>query len=129
MASSRNSAPVDDAVAAVTTAVADALDGYVASGRAALRVALSGGIDSMVLLDALTGVSAGRSLKLSAVHVHHGLSPNADQWARFCAEQCASRIGAAVGASAAPGAQVRAKPRSAGARRAIRAFHVMRRRM
>ncbi|HMI11071.1 MAG TPA: tRNA lysidine(34) synthetase TilS, partial [Bradyrhizobium sp.] len=45
----------------------------------------------MVLLDALTSVSADRSVKLSAVHVHHGLSPNADHWARFCAEQCASR--------------------------------------
>ena len=45
----------------------------------------------MVLLDALTSVSAGRSLEVSAVHVHHGLSPNADHWARFCAEQCASR--------------------------------------
>jgi tRNA(Ile)-lysidine synthase len=45
----------------------------------------------MVLLDALVHVSAGRPLQLSAVHVHHGLSPNADQWVRFCAEQCASR--------------------------------------
>ena len=45
----------------------------------------------MVLLDALVHVSAGRQLKLSAVHVHHGLSANADRWARFCAEQCASR--------------------------------------
>lgn len=45
----------------------------------------------MVLLDALTSVSAGHSLEVSAVHVHHGLSPNADHWARFCAEQCASR--------------------------------------
>jgi len=45
----------------------------------------------MVLLDALTSVSASRSLTVSAVHVHHGLSPNADYWARFCAEQCASR--------------------------------------
>jgi tRNA(Ile)-lysidine synthase len=90
MASSRNSAPADDAVVEVTTAVADALDGYVASD-ARLAVAISGGIDSMVLLDALTRVSASRSLKVSAVHVHHGLSPNAEHWAHFCAEQCASR--------------------------------------
>jgi tRNA(Ile)-lysidine synthase len=45
----------------------------------------------MVLLDALSHVAAGRSLAVSAAHVHHGLSPNADHWARFCAEQCASR--------------------------------------
>ncbi len=77
-------------VASVTTAVADALDAYVAS-NARVAVAISGGIDSMVLLDALVHVSVGRPLRLSAVHVHHGLSPNADRWARFCAEQCASR--------------------------------------
>src|SRR3984893_6055896 len=88
MANTRNSAPVDDAVVAV--AVADALDAYVASD-ARVAIALSGGIDSMVLLDAMVHVSAGRQLKVSAVHVHHGLSPNADDWARFCAEQCASR--------------------------------------
>ena len=90
MANTRNSAPVDDAFVAVTTAVADALDAYVASD-AQIAIALSGGIDSMVLLDALVHVSAGRQLKLSAVHVHHGLSPNADDWARFSTEQCASR--------------------------------------
>jgi tRNA(Ile)-lysidine synthase len=90
MANTRNSAPADDGVVAVTTAVADALDAYVAPGTR-IAVALSGGVDSMVLFDALAHVSAGRSLELSAVHVHHGLSPNADQWARFCANECASR--------------------------------------
>jgi len=80
----------NDAVVEVITAVEDALDAYVASD-ARVAVALSGGIDSMVLLDALVHVSLDHSLQLSAIHVHHGLSPNADQWARFCAEQCASR--------------------------------------
>jgi tRNA(Ile)-lysidine synthase len=84
------SAVGDDALVAVITAVADALDAYVAS-EARVAVALSGGMDSMVLLDALVHASAARQLKLSAVHVHHGLSPSADHWARFCAEQCASR--------------------------------------
>jgi tRNA(Ile)-lysidine synthase len=79
-----------DSVFAVATAVADALDAYLAPD-ASIAIALSGGIDSMVLLDALTHVVAGRPLRLSAVHVHHGLSPNADGWANFCAEQCASR--------------------------------------
>jgi len=45
----------------------------------------------MVLLDALAHVAAGRQLEISAIHIHHGLSPNADRWARFCAEQCAAR--------------------------------------
>jgi tRNA(Ile)-lysidine synthase len=53
-----------------------------------LCVAYSGGIDSSVLLHAL--VSARNSAvgdakcQLSAVHVHHGLSPNADVWAMHC---------------------------------------------
>jgi tRNA(Ile)-lysidine synthase len=54
-------------------------------------VALSGGRDSMVLLDAMATVASGRPLALSAVHVHHGLSPNADRWADFCAAECARR--------------------------------------
>ncbi len=44
----------------------------------------------MVLLDALAHIAKDRPLELSAVHVHHGLSANADDWARFCAERCAS---------------------------------------
>jgi tRNA(Ile)-lysidine synthase len=47
-------------------------------------VGLSGGVDSVVLLHAL----AAEKLDLRAAHVHHGLSPNADQWARFCERLC-----------------------------------------
>lgn len=32
--------------------------------------------------------SSGLPVILSAVHVHHGISPNADAWAAFCAEFC-----------------------------------------
>ena len=58
-----------------------------------LRVAigLSGGRDSMVLLDALAAVGPGHAVSLSAVHVHHGISPNANAWAEFCAVECARR--------------------------------------
>ncbi len=45
----------------------------------------------MVLLDALATAAASHSFKLSAIHVNHGLSPNAQAWSRFCAEQCAMR--------------------------------------
>jgi tRNA(Ile)-lysidine synthase len=48
-----------------------------------VAVGLSGGVDSVVLLHALS-----RYLPLRAVHVHHGLSPNADAWARFCRGLC-----------------------------------------
>ncbi len=58
--------------------------------NARLCVALSGGRDSLVLLHALSGLmsSAGLPGILTAVHVHHGMSPNADAWAGFCAEFC-----------------------------------------
>lgn len=56
---------------------------------ARLCVALSGGVDSVVLLHALDRLRRSRlSFTLSAVHVHHGLSANADAWARFCRELC-----------------------------------------
>ena len=45
----------------------------------------------MALLDALSTLAPELGLTLSALHVHHGLSANADAWARFCGEQCARR--------------------------------------
>ena len=54
-------------------------------------VGLSGGRDSVALLHALATVRARTpSLELSALHVHHGLSAKADQWAEFCAALCHS---------------------------------------
>lgn len=53
-------------------------------------VGLSGGRDSVVLLHSLSQLasSEGGAMNLSAVHVHHGISPNADAWADFCVELC-----------------------------------------
>ena len=45
----------------------------------------------MVLLELLYRSSAIFNLQLSAIHVHHGLSPNADQWAEFCESHCEAR--------------------------------------
>ncbi len=56
-----------------------------------LRVALSGGVDSVVLLHLLSKLAAEFPFQLSAVHVHHGLSANADDWADFCMVFCARR--------------------------------------
>jgi tRNA(Ile)-lysidine synthase len=50
---------------------------------ARLRVALSGGVDSVVLLHLLAQIAPQFPFTLSAVHVHHGLSPKADAWAEF----------------------------------------------
>lgn len=55
-----------------------------------LTVGLSGGCDSVVLLHLLARL--GYPGRLDAIHVHHGLSPNADAWAQFCADYCA-RLG------------------------------------
>lgn len=45
------------------------------------KVALSGGLDSVVLLHLF---SRFVNKSVSAHHVHHGLSENADHWATFC---------------------------------------------
>lgn len=52
-------------------------------------VGLSGGVDSVVLLHLLAQARKAYGLTLTAVHVHHGLSPYADDWADFCAKLCA----------------------------------------
>lgn len=46
---------------------------------------LSGGMDSMVLLQLMTQAFRGR---VRAVHVHHGLSANADSWVAHCQQLC-----------------------------------------
>jgi len=61
--------------------VARLLSEYKATQK--IVVALSGGIDSVVLLDALSK-SGIENVRVIAVHVHHGLSPLADDWLTFC---------------------------------------------
>jgi len=58
---------------------------------AAVCVGFSGGVDSAVLLDAAAREAKRQSRALSAVHVHHGLSPNADRWTAACERFCAAR--------------------------------------
>lgn len=53
-----------------------------------LLLAYSGGLDSSVLLHLLYQVNKALPFQLSAQHVHHGLSPNADAWSDFCANTC-----------------------------------------
>ncbi|MBV8049376.1 MAG: tRNA lysidine(34) synthetase TilS [Paludibacterium sp.] len=58
---------------------------------AAIEVGLSGGLDSMVLLDLLWRCREQRHFHLCAVHVHHGLSPHADEWVAHCRAACQAR--------------------------------------
>ncbi|MCG7563495.1 tRNA lysidine(34) synthetase TilS [Pseudoalteromonas sp. McH1-42] len=54
-----------------------------------LTVALSGGVDSMVLLHLCHHyVQIHPHLALQAIYVDHGLSPNSLQWQTFCQAQC-----------------------------------------
>ncbi len=53
-----------------------------------LLLGYSGGLDSCVLLHALCQLRQSLSFQLTAMHVHHGLSPNADNWATFCRDEC-----------------------------------------
>lgn len=55
---------------------------------ARLRAALSGGVDSVVLLSLLAEMAPRFPFELSALHVHHGLNPKADAWAEHCLNLC-----------------------------------------
>lgn len=57
-----------------------------------LIVGLSGGVDSVVLLHALSVVQRCEPNlpEISAVYINHGLSPNADLWQQFCSTFCES---------------------------------------
>lgn len=52
---------------------------------AQFTIALSGGLDSIVLLHLFSRLKAQ---VVTAHHIHHGLSKNADNWVSFCKRQC-----------------------------------------
>jgi len=53
-----------------------------------IEAALSGGLDSVVLLHLLSRLTGRLNIKLTAVHVHHGLQDEADGWLEFCRDYC-----------------------------------------
>jgi tRNA(Ile)-lysidine synthase len=67
----------------------EALDqaGLAAPGTV-LLAAVSGGADSVAMLRALSALAAGRSLRVVAAHLHHGIRPEADGDADFVHALC-----------------------------------------
>lgn len=71
----------------VVRSVTDCLTRHVRCSQV-LSVAYSGGLDSTVLLHAVKGIVSALNVRLSSIHVHHGLSMNADAWADHCERNC-----------------------------------------
>ncbi len=59
-----------------------------AASAATLKVAYSGGLDSTVLLHALAGLRPAHRWRLEAVHIQHGLHPQAEAWLDQCRRFC-----------------------------------------
>lgn len=57
---------------------------------AKIVLALSGGVDSRVMLHMLRRYTEHDEMDLIAVHVNHGLSSNASRWAEQCRQWCAA---------------------------------------
>ena len=82
MASSRNSSS-----SSLADGVAAALQPVVKPGSH-LVVGLSGGMDSVTLLAILADLAGLFRFSLRALHINHGISPNAPAWAQFCQDLC-----------------------------------------
>ncbi|EJN09062.1 tRNA(Ile)-lysidine synthetase [Herbaspirillum sp. YR522] len=68
--------------------VMQALQASLGSPATTLALAYSGGLDSSVLLDAAAVLAARDGSRLIALHVHHGLSTDADGWLAHCRARC-----------------------------------------
>jgi len=91
MANSRKSRSPnrEGGIAAAYERALGAILARVAVSGPALRIgiAFSGGLDSSVLLELASRHAAAHNLALTAFHVHHGLSPNADAWMGQCGRE------------------------------------------
>lgn len=70
--------------------LASRLAAYCQRGRR-IVVALSGGVDSVVLLDLLERLRGECGFELGAVHVNHQISESAQDWEGFCVRLCEAR--------------------------------------
>jgi tRNA(Ile)-lysidine synthase len=83
MVDSRNKPFTEPVLQAVATCF-----GCYTRQKQAIVVGFSGGLDSTVLLHAASCLARTADLNLFAIHVHHGLSANADAWAHSCTSLC-----------------------------------------
>jgi tRNA(Ile)-lysidine synthase len=84
--SSRSRAGQPDLVSRVSAQL-----GHVVAPADRLVVGLSGGIDSVVLLDCLLRCARKLRIRVAALHVNHQLSANAGRWSAFCRKLCRAR--------------------------------------
>lgn len=68
----------------------NSLNAHLYSQDQTVIIAYSGGVDSHVLLHAVSRLRNTHPIKLQAYHVQHGLSPYADQWVEHCVDICAN---------------------------------------
>jgi tRNA(Ile)-lysidine synthase len=59
-----------------------------------IALAYSGGLDSSVLLHLAREYASLHGITLFAFHIHHGISPHAEQWLTHCESEC-RRLGVA----------------------------------
>lgn len=65
-----------------------AIRARVSASERSIAVAYSGGLDSAALLHLVKGYAATRDIAVFAFHVHHGLSPDANNWLSHCEREC-----------------------------------------
>ncbi len=106
-----------DAVASACGVLLDGCGVLLDDSSGRVYAAVSGGLDSTVLLHALAGQARERNVlqRICAVHVDHGLQPSSADWARRC-EALARSLGVEFRLDVVdldPGTNVEARARSA----------------
>lgn len=79
-----NSSSADSLLTRLEDALREALREW---GGRPVFIGLSGGMDSMLLLECLAAMS-DIAPRLTAIHVHHGLNADADEWQALCERRC-----------------------------------------